>query len=97
MINRLYIPFYSHQKYINCSYNDSGTRPESCKPAVVLRGGGGSGYIPQPGQASRPLAAHQRWLFFFLMYLLFMFSIFPAGKHMLSFKLGKLRRHVKTT
>lgn len=49
----------------------------------------------QPGQASQPPAAHQRGLF--LMYLLFMFSIFPAGKHMLSFKLGKLRRHVKTT
>lgn len=32
MINRLYIPFYSHQKHINCSYNDFGIHPESFEP-----------------------------------------------------------------
>ena len=46
MINRLYIPFYSHQKYINCSCNDFGIRPESCEPDfyffLSLRGKGTS-------------------------------------------------------
>lgn len=38
-----------------------------------------------------------RAVLFQKMYLLFMFPIFPAGKHMLSFRLGKLQCHVKTT
>lgn len=35
MINRLYIPFYSHQKYINCSCDDFGKCPE-CGHHVFL-------------------------------------------------------------
>lgn len=91
MINRLYIPFYSHQKYINCSCNDCGMHPDSCNTAVFLREAEEERVFP-------PLAAHQRrFPPFFETYLLFMFSISPAGKHMLSFKLGKLQSHVKTT
>lgn len=33
MINRLYIPSHSYQKYINCSHNHFGIHPESCQPA----------------------------------------------------------------
>lgn len=47
-------------------------------------------------ELKRLFAAHQGG-FVSKMYLLFMFPIFPAGKHMLSFRLGKLQCHVKTT
>lgn len=48
-------------------------------------------------ELKRPFRCSSGRFLFQKMYLLFMFPIFPAGKHMLSFRLGKLQCHVKTT